>query len=230
MYNNNVSYILEADYALFSHPVLSVGGEKCSYMVPTVEALKRITENIYWKPTIIYIIDEVKVLNQIDFESKAIKKRNYANNGCDLAYYTYLRNVKYLVKAHFVWNENYPEYKNDRNIMKHKEIFERSLKHGGRYPIFAGVKECPAYVRPVNDEDLKSTYDNVNLLPIGYMYHSKGFPNENIDGEEKLYTYFQDVEMRHGIIKFKPISECDKRYIKDYPFYKFENGGTYESI
>lgn len=76
MYNNNVEYILEADYALFSNPVYAVGGEKCSYMVPTYEALKRITCNIYWKPTIIWVIDEVKILNQIDYECKAIKKEN----------------------------------------------------------------------------------------------------------------------------------------------------------
>lgn len=223
MYNNNVEYILEADYALFSNPVYAVGGEKCSYMVPTYEALKRITCNIYWKPTIIWVIDEVKILNQIDYECKAIKKRKYNENICDLSYFTYLKNVKYLVKAHFIWNYNYPFFSDDRNIKKHKEIFERALQCGGRFPIYAGVSECPAYVREVKPEDLKSIYDNVNLLPIGYMYHSKGYPNENLNGENKLYVYFQNIEMKNGIIKFKTQNECDKKYIKEYQFKQFED-------
>lgn len=37
----------------FSDPIMRVGGEKCSYQVPTYEALKGILMSVYWKPTII---------------------------------------------------------------------------------------------------------------------------------------------------------------------------------
>lgn len=222
MYDNNVEYILEANFALFSDPIPSMGGEKISYPIPTVEALKNITGRIYKKPTFLWVIDEIKVLNRIDYECKGIKKRKQENNGNDLSYYTYLKNVKYYIKAHFEWNFNFPEYESDRNPKKHREIFERSLKRGGRLPIFAGTSECPAFVRPVGKDDLKSVYDDINLIPFGFMYHSKGYPNENPYGEKKLYTYFQNVEMRNGIIKFKETKDCKKRFIKNYEFRTFE--------
>ena len=60
-------------YALFSEPVTRVGGEKSSYMVPTYEALKGILHSIYWKPTIIWIVDEVRVMNPIQTETKGIR-------------------------------------------------------------------------------------------------------------------------------------------------------------
>lgn len=39
-YDNIVEFQVTGDYALFSDPILRVGGEKCSYQVPTYEALK----------------------------------------------------------------------------------------------------------------------------------------------------------------------------------------------
>ena len=39
-YDNIVEFEVTGDYALFSDPIMRVGGEKCSYQVPTYEALK----------------------------------------------------------------------------------------------------------------------------------------------------------------------------------------------
>lgn len=50
-YDNIVEFQVTGDYALFSDPILRVGGEKCSYQVPTYEALKGILQSVYWKPT-----------------------------------------------------------------------------------------------------------------------------------------------------------------------------------
>lgn len=41
MHSNIVEFEVYGDYALFSDPIMRVGGEKCSYQVPTYEALKR---------------------------------------------------------------------------------------------------------------------------------------------------------------------------------------------
>ena len=225
-FGNKVEYILEAKYALFSNPLLSIGGEKCSYQVPTYEAILRITENIYWKPTFKWIIDSVTVLNPIDYETKAMKTRTKMDmKDNDLAYYTFLKNVKYLIKAHFEWNENFPQFKEDREVKKHKEIFERSLKKGGRLRIFAGISECPAYVYPITKIS-ESYYNSIDIYPIGYMYHSKGYPNENKDGEEKMFVYLSNILMKKGVINYPKIEECDKRIIKDMSFYNFENKET----
>ena len=50
-HRNTIEYEVYGDYALFSDPVMRVGGEKSSYSIPTYEAVKGITESIYWKPT-----------------------------------------------------------------------------------------------------------------------------------------------------------------------------------
>lgn len=99
-YRNTVEFQVSGDYALFSDPVTRVGGEKCSYHIPTYEALKGILQSVYWKPTFVWIIDAVRVMNPIRTETKGIRPICY-NGGNELAYYTYLRNVCYQVRAHF---------------------------------------------------------------------------------------------------------------------------------
>ena len=76
-YDNIVEFQVTGDYALFSDPILRVGGEKCSYQVPTYEALKGILHSVYWKPTIIWVIDAVRVLHPIQMETKGIRLIKY---------------------------------------------------------------------------------------------------------------------------------------------------------
>lgn len=56
---NLVEFQVTGDYALFSDPITRVGGEKCTYQVPTYEALKGILSSVYWKPTLLWYIDAV---------------------------------------------------------------------------------------------------------------------------------------------------------------------------
>ena len=92
-YRNTVEFQVEGADALFADPITRVGGEKCSYHIPTYEALKGILHSIYWKPTLIWVIDAVRVLNPIQTETEGRKPINY-NGGNDLSYYTYLKEVK----------------------------------------------------------------------------------------------------------------------------------------
>ena len=48
-YRNTIEFEVYGPYALFSDPVMRVGGEKTSYHIPTYEALRGIVESIYWK-------------------------------------------------------------------------------------------------------------------------------------------------------------------------------------
>ena len=82
-----------------------VGGEKFSYQIPTYEALKGIVSSVYWKPTITWIIDKVRIMKPIQTESKGVKPLNYGG-GNELSIYTYLRDVEYQVQARFIWNQN----------------------------------------------------------------------------------------------------------------------------
>ena len=92
---NIVEFEVFGDYALFSDPLMRLGGEKCSYQVPTYEALKGILSSVYWKPTFIWRIMDVRVMNPIQTEVKGIRPIKYSG-GNDLAYYTYLKNMRYL--------------------------------------------------------------------------------------------------------------------------------------
>ena len=89
-YRNTIEFEVYGDYALFSDPVTRVGGEKSSYHIPTYEALKGIVESIYWKPSIMWIVDAVRIMKPIQTETKGVRPIAY-NGGNELAYYTYLK-------------------------------------------------------------------------------------------------------------------------------------------
>ncbi|MBR1691779.1 MAG: type I-C CRISPR-associated protein Cas5, partial [Lachnospiraceae bacterium] len=72
-YANQIEYKLYGKYALFTDPITKTGGEKCSYMIPTYQALKGITESIYWKPTLVWVIDSVRIMKKIQTESKGVR-------------------------------------------------------------------------------------------------------------------------------------------------------------
>lgn len=69
-HENLVEFQVSGDYALFSDPIMRVGGEKCTYQVPTYEALKGVLSSVYWKPTLTWIIDAVRVMNPIQMETE----------------------------------------------------------------------------------------------------------------------------------------------------------------
>src|SRR5665647_2875499 len=102
---NSIEFKVHGRYALFTDPLTKVGGEKCSYHVPTYEALKGIVKSIYWKPTLIWVIDEVRVMKKIRTQTKGVKPLKMSG-GNDLSIYTFLTDVEYQVLAHFEWNEH----------------------------------------------------------------------------------------------------------------------------
>ena len=162
MHDNFVEFEVYGDYGLFSEPLTRVGGEKFTYQVPTYEAMKGVMQSVYWKPTIIWIIDKIRVLNPIQTETKGIRPIKYNSNKNDLSYYTYLKDCRYQVKAHFIWNENRPELEADRNENKHHNIAKRMIIKGGRRDIFLGCRECQAYVEPCSLQHRRDVLQEIN--------------------------------------------------------------------
>src|SRR4030065_2108004 len=74
---NRVEFKVYGKYALFTDPVTKTGGEKCSYHIPTYEALKGVLSSVYWKPTIVWMIDKMRVMNCIRTQSRSVKPLNY---------------------------------------------------------------------------------------------------------------------------------------------------------
>ena len=198
-----VEFVVYGDYGLFSDPITRVGGEKSTYQVPTDEALKGILASVYWKPTIIWYIDKVRIMNQIQTEVKGIRPIKM-NGGNDLSYYTYLKDCAYQVQAHFEWNENRPELAGDRNENKHHEIAKRMIRKGGRRDIFLGTRECQGYVEPCKFGEGKGFYDDLNRLDFGLMYHGITYADEAYSDETrgKMTVRFWYPKMEKGVIVF----------------------------
>lgn len=204
---NSVEFEVYGRYALFSDPITRVGGEKFSYQVPTYQALKGILESVYWKPTFIWVIDAVRIVNRIQTEGKGIRPIKMVG-GNDLAYYTYLKGVKYQVLAHFEWNESRPSLQNDRNENKHHNIAKRSIERGGRRDIFLGTRECQGYVEPCKFGSGEGFYDEYGEINFGFMLHGIDYPDENMSKKEdgtlshNFDIRFWNCTMKDGIILF----------------------------
>ena len=229
---NKIEYLLTGKYALFTDPVTKIGGEKSTYHLPTYQALKGITESIYWKPTIVWVIDKVKIMKKIQTESKNVKPLlmdgQYGTNRHDLSIYTYLRDVAYQVQAHFEWNMNREDLTIDRNEDKHYQIAMRMLEKGGRRDIFLGARECQGYVEPCRFGKNKSYYDNEDELTYGLQFHSFEYPSES--GIKKLSARFWQAKVKGGIIEFPRPENCSyKREIKPMD-YEIVSVNTEEAI
>ena len=202
---NSIEFKVHGSYGLFTDPISKLGGEKLTYQVPTYQALKGILEQIYWKPTIKYIIDEVKVLNPIQMEAKGVRPIN-DKGGNTLATYTYLKNPSYAVRAHFEFNEYRPDLVFDRNEHKHHNILKRAVKAGGRRDVFLGTRECQSYVEPcIFDEEI-SFYENMGELHFGTMVHGLSYPDET--GRDVLEARLWNPVMKNGVIQFIRPEEC----------------------
>lgn len=228
MKKNELSFTLKGRYALFTDPITKIGGEKSSLMLPTYAALKGVCESVYWKPSIIWFVDEVRVMNRVRTESKGIRTLNYGG-GNDLSIYSYLSNVEYQVRCHFEFNRYRPELKEDWNENKHYFIAKRSLEKGGRRDIFLGVRECPAYVEPVKFGTGESFYKGSGRLEFGWQYHSLQYPDEQ--EKEELLVRFWIPKMDDGSILFCRPEECEKtRVIKKGKKGTFQFGKNFSGV
>ena len=208
-YPNIVEREVTGDFALFSEPVMRLGGEKTTMQIPSYEALKGILSSVYWKPTFIWYIDEVRVMNRIRTEVKGIRPIRYSG-GNDLSFYTYLKDCRYRIKAHFEWNENRPELAADRNENKHHQIAQKMIRKGGRRDVFLGARECQGYVEPCVFSEDEGAYDDLEELGFGLMYHGITYADEAYSEETKgkMTVNMWNPVMRRGVIKFPRPEDC----------------------
>jgi CRISPR-associated protein Cas5d len=215
-YQNSVTFKVWGRYALFTDPLTRIGGEKYSYQVPTYEALKGILSSVYWKPTITWVIDRVRVMSPIRTQPRSAKPIKYQSGGNDLSIYTYLADVAYQVEAHFEWNENRADLAHDRNDHKHYWVSRRMIDRGGRRDVFLGTRECQAYVEPCRFGEGEGFYDRYpGELSFGLMFHGFDYPDESAPGE--FWARFWRATMIEGVIKFphpNDTNEIVRRFIR----------------
>lgn len=203
------------DYALFSRPEMKV--ERCTYDVMTPSAARGILEAIYWHPGMRWIIDRIYVMKPIQFTSirrNEVKSKVSANNV--LSVYNgankelgisskdeivqraslLLRDVEYVIDAHFEMTENANETDNPG---KFKDIIMRRLKRGECYhtPYF-GCREFPVNFSLLEDDEIHTAYEVVEEKDLGFMLYDMDYSDpENIEP-----MFFRAV-MRKGVLDLR---------------------------
>jgi len=176
---NSIAFRLWGRFALFTDPLTRVGGEKCSYPSPTYEALKGVAKSIYWKPSLIWVIDRVRVMSPIRTQTKGMKPLKYHEAGNDLSIYTYLADVDYRVEAHFEWNRVRAELRDDwvdGKHFRHRQPHAGTRRATGHLPGHDG--ECQGYVEPCALGEGESPYAAAPDIPFGLMFHGFDYPDE----------------------------------------------------
>jgi len=228
-YKNSVEFKVQGKYALFTDPLTKIGGEKCSYQVPTYEALKGVISSVYWKPTIIWIIDKVRIIKQIKTQTQSAKPVIYSGGKSDhsLSIYTYLADVEYQVQAHFEWNEKREDLIRDQNENKHFYVAKRMIERGGRRDIFLGTRECQAYAEICKFGEGTGQYDSLPELAFGLMFHGFDYPDEGENG--KFIARFWWAKMKNGIIEFPHPKDCSiRKLVRPMKAQKIETIGLEE--
>lgn len=226
---NRVEFKVSGKYALFTDPLTKIGGEKCSYHIPTYEALKGVLSSVYWKPTIIWIIDRVRVMKRIRTQTRSAKPVKYSAGGNDLAIYTYLAEVEYQVVAHFRWNFHREDMAKDRNENKHYFVAKRMIEKGGRRDIFLGARECQGYVETCQFGEGKGEYDDYGEIAFDLMFHGFDYPDEL--GKNELHARFWRPKMVDGKIDFIRPDKCNpelRKIVRTMKANKPESNGLEE--
>ena len=202
------------DYALFSRPEMKV--ERCSYDVMTPSAARGILEAIYWHPGMRWIIDRIYVRNPIEFTSvrrNEVKSKIQATsvlsamNGGEKPLYIstkediaqraaiILRNVDYVITAHFEMTERANESDNEG---KFKDIIMRRLRRGQCYhtPYF-GCREFPVNFELYEDAEIETAYAD-QIKDLGYMLYDLDYSDP-----ENIQPMFFRAELRNGILDLR---------------------------
>lgn len=198
------------DRACFTRPEMKA--ERVSYDVITPSAARGILEAIHWKPAIRWHIDRIHVLKPVVFESirrnevgskissgsitKAMKAGstenlvNYINEDRQQRAATVLRNVAYVIEAHFELTNKSDE---TDSVGKHLDIFNRRARKGQYFHApCLGNREFPANFELIENDDIPIS-ELSNEIDLGWMLHDFDF----IDNCTP--HYFRAV-MKRGVI------------------------------
>lgn len=203
------------DYACFTRPEMKA--ERVSYDVMTPSAARGIIESIYWHPGIRYHIDRIYVLNPVQFTNirrnevksviSAASTLTALRNGRSAALYAdedrqqrasmILRNVHYVIEAHFTITEQAAPGDNPGKILG---ILNRRLNSGQCYsqPYF-GCREFPVYFREWTEEDIPALPVTQDL---GFMLYDMNYSNP-----ENIRPMFFRAKMVNGVIEVPSAKE-----------------------
>lgn len=198
-----------SDYACFSRPELK--SERYSYECITPSAARGILESIYFHRGLRWYIDKIYILSPIkmtnirrnEVKSKlsntkarsAMTGKNidlYINAASDIQQRsaTVLKNVHYVIEAHFEMTNNANE---SDNPGKFQDIMRRRLKKGQCYhQPYMGCREFPAKFRKWEFETVPTVDISKDL---GFMLYDMDYSDT-----ENIRPMFFKAVIEHGVI------------------------------
>jgi CRISPR-associated protein Cas5d len=219
---------VSGDYACFTRPEMKV--ERVSYDVMTPSAARGILEAIHWKPAIKWIVEEIRVLKPIRFQSirrnevgakapvAAIRKAMKNGDVGDLTLVvedhrqqraaTVLADVDYVIGARF---ELTAKADDSDNPGKHLDTFNRRARKGQCFhqPCL-GTREFPARFELIEPgEPLPSAEETPDL---GFSARRDlGFMLYDIDHAGDRSSLFFRATLDHGVMKVPPPDSLEIR-------------------
>lgn len=197
------------EHACFTRPEMKA--ERVSYDVMTPSAGRGILEAIHWKPAIRWVVDRIHVLNPIRFEnvrrneveSKASprKKEIYAAEERQQRASLVLRNVQYIIEAHFEMSDKRGE---EDTPEKHYNIFMRRARQGQCFHRpYLGCREFPAEFELLEGDVGADTYGNAHPgeVDLGYMLLDQTFHTEDEGETKEVIPHFFRARMVNGVIE-----------------------------
>lgn len=202
------------DYACFTRPEMKV--ERVSYDVPTPSAARGMVESVYYHPGLKWHVDKIYVCKPIRFTnilrnevaSKISarnvlteangKKRSYIDRNTDIQQRatTMLRNVHYVIEAHFEMTD---QANPSDNPGKFQDIVKRRLRSGQAYmQPYLGCRECTAHFRLWEGGDIPTIDETRDL---GYMIFDMDYSDL-----ENIQPMFFRAQMVHGVID---LTDCE---------------------
>ena len=211
-----VQLLVSGEYACFTRPEMKV--ERVSYDVITPSAARGILEAIHWKPAICWVVDRIRVLRPIWFQSirrnevahkvsertaqTAMNRGSLAGLGLFVDDHderqqraaTVLRDVAYVIEAHF---ELTPLAGPDDNEGKHLDCFNRRARKGQCFHRpYLGCREFSADFRLLEEGE-----ETDDALPSDQRNRDLGWMLHDIDFADAMTPRFFRAVMRDGVIE-----------------------------
>ena len=209
------------EYACFTRPEMKV--ERVSYDVMTPSAARGVLEAIHWKPAIRWVVDRIHVLKPIRFENlrrnelghkipvgnvrKAMRSgatdglRTVIEDDRQQRATTLLRDVAYLIDAHFVLTG---DAQADDTEAKHLSMFNRRAAKGQCFHRpYLGTREFAADFALVTEETPTSSLpDDQRNRDLGWMLH-------DIDYANGMAPCFFRAKLCKGVIEVPPLDSAE---------------------
>lgn len=206
-----IRLLVWGDYACFTRPEMKV--ERVSYDVMTPSAARGIMESIHWKPAIKWVVDSIRVLNEIRFDNvrrnevgskipagnvkKAMKGEpvvlcQYASEDRQQRATLLLRDVAYVIEAHFEMTDKAEPQDTPE---KHYAIITRRARQGQCFQQpYLGCREFPARFRFIEEDE---------PVPHSMLKGEKdlGWMLLDIDHENDMNPLFFRATMKDGLIE-----------------------------